>query len=348
MLRFIEKSPPGPFDRIRRVLAWLILLSGMGAFSRAGTPEPEVFKETFDVHPVSRGWEKTGDQELINWNPALEHLDVTWDSSRANTFFRYPLGRSVTPADDFGVSLDLLLTDIAAGVQDEKPYTFQIAFGFHRKADADQPGFIRAAGSRAPNLVEFNFFPDTGFGPTVWPAMAASDGQMSFTGDGDYSLFDLPLDVWMRINLHFAASNRTAYLTVQTNGVLVGPLTDAPLASGLRDFELDAFSITSYSDSGQNPPWGGSILGHGSVDNIEILQPAPPIREERFEWRGGSWRFRLMGTIGWGYHVEASDDFLSWRAVSKVVEGAAGPLVLEPEVFPGSRYGFLRVRAVRL
>src|SRR5690606_29998194 len=56
-------------------------------------------------------------------------IAVTWDSSRTNSYFYFPLGVTFTRADRFTASFELRLDEIAIGVTPGKPYTFQVAAG---------------------------------------------------------------------------------------------------------------------------------------------------------------------------------------------------------------------------
>src|SRR4051812_10771874 len=202
----------------------LFIVGGLFA-SALAQPSSRRIVEDFASDPTSRGWEVFGGSDFVRWNSAEENLSVTWDSSRPNSYFRIPLGTIMTRRDDFDVSLDLILNDFAAGVDSTKPGTFQLAFGFQNYVDASELTFLRAAPNGAPNLVEFNFMPDTGFGPTIWPAVMSTNGAMNYSGASDFSIFNLPTGEAMRISLVYRGNNETATITITANGELVGPIT---------------------------------------------------------------------------------------------------------------------------
>src|SRR4051812_19553679 len=89
-----------------------------------------VISENFSNDPLARGWKMFGDTNLFCWNATNQNLEVTWDSSRTNSFFRLPLGTIVSSNDDFSIAFDLRMHDIAIGTSSNKPDTFQIALGF--------------------------------------------------------------------------------------------------------------------------------------------------------------------------------------------------------------------------
>src|SRR5262249_37385414 len=179
--------------------------------------------------------------------------------------------------DDVVVALDLQLVSVAAGISLNKPSTFELAFGFLNIVDAMKTNFYRGNGSASPNLVEFDYFPDTGFGSTVWPTFVSTNGSVNYNGAGDYTILDLAIGIWMHVAMNYAASNRTLTTSIPTNGVSIGAVNSVQLSSAFTDFRVGAFAIESYSDNGQDPRYGGSLLATGIVDNVSITLPPPPI-----------------------------------------------------------------------
>jgi hypothetical protein len=313
----------------------------------ANTPVAELRWEQFGTDPLEHGWEYFGETNLIRWDSTNQNLQVTWDSSKPNSYLRIPFGRQITSEDDFSFSADLLLKDITAAVRPEYPGTFQIAFGFQNRADADKAAFVRGTGADSPNLVEFNYFPDSGFGATVWPAMFPTNGIMNYSGNGDFSVFSLPLGRWMKVAMAYAASNHTVTLTITTNGVVVGQVVDAPLVEVQRGFHLDSFAIANYNELGQNPSYPGSVLAHGTIDNIEITIPPRPVGEISADFISGEWTQNFYSTRGWRYRLEASQDLASWSEVGIEVEGTGGRITIRAENQGGDGHRFFRVKAVR-
>src|SRR5260221_6239186 len=57
--------------------------------------------EDFATNPLLRDWSVFGDTNLFRWNATNQNLEVTWDSSRSNSYFHLPLGNILARADDF-------------------------------------------------------------------------------------------------------------------------------------------------------------------------------------------------------------------------------------------------------
>src|SRR6266478_4475988 len=186
-------------------------------FSRAA-----MITEDFTKDPVTHGWRIFGDTNLFVWNTTNHSLVVTWDSSRPNSYFYLPLGTILNREDDFSLALDLQVADIAGGINPDKPSTFELALGFLNIVDATKTNFFRGNGSASPNLVEFDFFPDTGFGPTIWPTFSSTNSLFNYNGSSDYSLMDLPRGVRMRLTMAYTASNGMLVTSLTTNGTSIG------------------------------------------------------------------------------------------------------------------------------
>lgn len=339
-----------PFQWVHPLLALLAFLTpfvpllSQAAAPPITDPESAELREEFANAPTSHGWEYFGNPELFQWNALQQNLEVTWDSSQPNSYLRLPLGTLLTRHDSFSLELDLQLNDIEAGISDLKPGTFQIAFGFQSKADADRPQFIRGTGDRSPNLVEFNFFPDTGYGPTVWPAIFAENGRMNYSGSGDFSLFELPVKVPLHIRLSFDAGTQSAHIQVQSNGSTLGTAT-AVLSRAFTWFELDSLCLASYSDAGQAPFMPGSILAHGTVDNLVARIPPSPIRSEQIKVTSGRWTHTLLSRTGWNYTLQSSPDLESWTDFGPTLPGTGETLSLETTTAASDPQRFFRIKA---
>jgi hypothetical protein len=304
-----------------------------------------VLSENFATDPAARGWKSFGDTNLFHWDSGSQNLSVTWDSSHTNSYFYLPLGTLLGRQDDFSVAFDLQLQDFEGGINPAKPSSFELAIGFLNIVDATNPTFLRAAYS--PNLVEFDFFPDTGFGPTIWPSFWSTNSILSYNGSSDYTILDLPGGVMMHVAMAYTASNHTLVASITTNGFSIGQVHKVKQSPSFTDYRVGAFAIESYSDAGQNPQFGGSLLAHGFVDNVQITVPPPPVQDLAGGLASNQWQVTFLSQTNWSYTLIRSVDLQAWQEASPPATGNGATLLLSDRNSIGTR-AFYRVRADRL
>ncbi len=304
----------------------------------------QIVQEDFASDPGSRGWQIHGEASLFAWNATGQNLRVTWDSSHTNSYFHRSLGTDLTRHDDFSLAFDLRLSDLAIGTTPGKEFTFQIALGFLNGRDATQPGFLRGTGLDSPNLVEFDYFPDSGFGATVSPTIISSNVVFA---SGFNSPLALTTNDWFHVAMRYTASDQTLVTTMTRNGTPFGPIESVTLTNqAFTDFHVDQFAISSFSDFGQDPDWDGSVLAHGEVDNLELILPEPPVAAVAGSVRNGRWTVEFVSEPGWIYTLEATPDFAHWSLVSAWTPGVAGALSLV-DTNAMEAHAFYRIRAER-
>jgi hypothetical protein len=299
-------------------------------------------QESFAENPIALGWRTHGNASLFSWNAANENLEVTWDSRETNSYFYRPLGTILTKHDDFALSFDLRLVDFQYGIDPVKPHTFQIALGFINYKSATNSGFFRGAGMGSPNLVNvvtFDYFPDEGFGASVAPGVISSNNQFAF----GFAVYALTNDL-ARVEMRYSAAEQKLTTVVTTNGVASAPIENI-LSASFTDFRLDTLSINSYSDAGQDPQYGGSILAHGTIDNIVVTLPEPPIGAVAAAFSNNVWTVTFQSRTNWLYYLERTAGFQGWTDVSSSA-GSGGPLTLQ-DGSPAPDYSFYRIRAER-
>ncbi len=302
------------------------------------------FTENFSASPLANGWKIFGDASLFQWDSTNQNLQVTWDSSRPNTYFHRSLGTILATNDNLSLGFDLRLSDIAIGVDTNKPFTFQIAVGFLNFAQATNATFIRGSGFEAPNLVEFDYFPDSGFGNTIsTPMVSTNNGYASggFTVGPELTPNDL-----FHVEMNYFASNQTLKTIMTKNGATFGPIEDTILGTNFSDFRVDSIAVASYSDAGQDPNFAGSILAHGVVDNFIITVPASPIVNLTGEFSSGSRQVQFNARSNWTYVLERTTDFQYWTNVSPALAGTETRLILQ-DTNAIVEKAFYRVRADR-
>ena len=214
--------------------------------------------EDFSSDPTERGWKVTGDAGLFAWDSAAQNLQVTWDSSRTNSYFWHALGTVIGRTDDVELAFDLQLQDVTVGITPGQPFTFELAIGLLNLQSVTSTNFVRGTGLNLANVMEFDYFPDSGFGATISPTIVSSNGQFatSFT-------FPLALDpgALFHVQLNYAATDQTLTTTVRRNGEPYGSIKMVTLpnrsrTSGSIQWRSRATATAGRTD--QSAPTGAS------------------------------------------------------------------------------------------
>jgi hypothetical protein len=312
-----------------------------------------VFQEDFSSDPATRGWQQFGEASAFHWDPAGQNLEVTWDSTRPNSFFFHPLGTTLSKDDDFSLAFDLRLSDIASGAAAGRTGPFEIAVGLFSTATATNGAFRRGTGTDSPNLVEFDYFPAGYYdipelggyfpvAPTVWAALTDSNTPCLFSTGGYTTPLELTANDWFRIILNYTSSNHTLATTLLHEGQSHGSVPDAVLGTSFSDFRVDAVSISSYSDAGDAYD---SVLAHGVVDNLVVTVSDGP--RLAGTWVEGLWQAEFTSRTNWIYRLERSPDLSNWAPVSVEKPGTGAMLVLSETNRLTADAVFYRTRARR-
>ena len=320
---------------ITKALVFFCISSASGA--------PTVITEDFSINPATRAWQTFGNTNLFRWNATNQNLDVTWDSGQPNSYFHLALPAVLARDDDFGFSFDLRLDDIAIGVNPQRPFSFQVALGFINWQSATSTNLQRGSGVNAVHgprsVAEFDYFPDSGFGATISPTIVSSNNQFA-TG------FDFPLELdpghIFHVEMNYTAATISLSTTMTRDGLSFGPIHDVVLGASFTDFRLDQFAILSYSDEGAD----GSLLAHGTIDNLVITTPAPPVETITGGFTNGTWQVRFDSRSNWLYSLQRTIDLSHWSPVSTPVAGTGGQMTLQDNAPPAAQ-AFYRIHARR-
>ena len=303
--------------------------------------------EDFVANPLQSGWGAFGDTNLFQWDSTNQNLRVMWDSSQSNSFFYHPLGTILARDDDFSLAFDLRLDDIGPGIDPIKTNSFELAIGFLHLGEATRTNLLRGTGSDSPDLVEFDYFWDSGYGATVWPAFVDTNSSFNYNSSADYSVFGLAPGDWYHVVMNYTASNQTLVTTLTNSEQPSGVAITQPLNGFFTDYRVDTIAISSYSDAGQDPEFGeGSILAHGAVDNFVVTVPPQPIQNLSGAFSNSVWQVHFSSRSNWVYTLERTTNFQSWAAASPSVSGNGINLSLsDTNTISGN--AFYRVKAER-
>jgi hypothetical protein len=304
-------------------------------------------QEDFSTNPASRGWQVHGESSLFAWDSTHEVLRVTWDSSKTNSYFHLPLRTELRRSDDFTASFDIRLEDISAGTTPGKPREFPLVLSLFNLADAQRTNLfvgygVTPSGGGVRNAVEFNYFPDAGYGET-FAAIAVSStptnyGQFQFHHD-----YPTPMEtgIWHRVTLSCSGASQQVTLTKTRAGLPYGATQTLSLAAPFGDFRLDTLAISSYCDQ----VGLGSVQAHGVIDNISLTVPDPPISTTVLTLTNGL-QVHFQSTIGWNYRLQRNSESAGWVPASSEWPGTGGLLSLTDTNAPAGS-AFYRVLARR-
>jgi hypothetical protein len=160
---------------------------------------------------------------------------------------------------------------------------------------------------------------------------------------------ELPTNQTVHVRLVYTGSDQSAALTLTTNGLLLRELPPLVLSdpgnsqfTSTDSFEVDTFSISSYSSIGDDYD---SVLAHGTVDNLAIAAQLQPIsRLTGAPGTNGLWQARFFAHRDWLYTLERSANLRSWAPASSTNAGNEDFMVLE-DADSALPTAFYRVRA---
>jgi hypothetical protein len=321
---------------LKKVRFVLLALAGLSVLSVA---RATTIAENFSADPLQNGWQVFGDTNLIQWDSAQHDLAVTWDSSQPNSYFYHPLGAVYSKTNDFLITFDLRLNDIAIGITPGKPFTFEIAIGLIHTTIATNGNYYRGYGY-FPDIVEFDYFPNDSNDNGATVSMLMISSQTNYSGGGFTDPLELETNTLYHIVMVYTATNQTLHTTMAADGTPFGPIEDAYLGAGFDDFQVDAVSINSYSDDGQDPDYAGSISAHGTVDKFAFASPLPIGAINAI----AAGEVQFASDTRWRYTLEQTADLKTWSAAAPSVPGSGTNLVLQASNPPANQ-SFYRVRA---
>jgi hypothetical protein len=311
------------------VWASLILLAGVLVVPSA---KADTITENFAVNPLQNGWNIFGQTNLFTWDSTHLVEDVTWDSSQPDSFLYRPLGTILAIDDNFSLSFDLQIFD-ATGYN----YSMQLAVDLFHFTDATNDVYSHADGT-LPNVFEFGYFPGTDeVSPSLDATLIDSNADYYFAYDNQ----TLNPGVTYSVTITHVAGSSTVTGQVLADGE---PFSTLPIvyAEPISDFRLDTLSLSSFQDDG----FGDSILAHGSVENIVVTLPPPPVRQLGGYFTNGLWATTFLCQSNWFYSLQRSSDLQNWTTVNPDNAGNGTNLVLF-DTNPRTTNAFYRILAER-
>ena len=291
-----------------RLLAAMFVVSSVEAASVV---------ETFDADPATSGWKIHGG-EMFEWDEAEGTLNAVWDSEEPNSYFHLPLPFALTDHDDFEMSFDLSLSSVEFDFTTGSLYAYEVlSIGLIDTNSAFADGFKRTVGSASPSLIEFDYFPDTGFKDTV--AVVAVDRDSKYAPPSHNFPLTMEFGEVYSVTIRYSSEDRTVRTTMLSGGVAHGAIKDIVLPSPaiFAGFSLNAFSVSAYHDF---TPWG-RMAGAGTIDNVTLTMPDPPEIDLQLSLTSDGITVEFEALAGWQFRLLRSDDLLEWSEIAGAIEG---------------------------
>lgn len=333
----------------RRVGGWRVramsLLALLGMFTgAAGELREDFATDPFSLdRPETTRWQRVGDPSLFTWDAPAGNLAIQWDSTRPNSFCVLPLGRKLTAADAFAVSLDLRLYAAGARANSGRTNPLQVTFAFVQQAKLPAGYPLRTVAGRAQDLLDFNFFPfaDLGvFGAAAYVSPAAFGHTSAAYSFGN--ALDLADGTVRHLSCSWDPGTRQFFTEITGAGQEPVAPTEPPLPRS-DDFTVDALAIINWSES--TTPHD-SLRAAATLDNVLITLPTPPMAFTGPLLLGKDRRsVEFEGQVGYRYQLEASGDLVQWDGIGSSLPGQGTRLVLSDfrkALFP---IQFYRVRS---
>ena len=287
--------------------------------------------EEFTAGPADSAWRSFGAGHLYSWDSG--HVNLSWDTDQPNSAFYRPLGVTLNKSNDFSAEFTLEVLSIEA--QAQPGYAFEIAVGFFNYASFTNATFRRGTGRHSPNLLEWDYFPDTGLGATVSLAVASTNSSFVAT-------FDFPLEVspgTYKVGLSYSAEQGTFTATMLRNGVTFGPLKTLQLPSSFSDLAVDSFGILNHFDASP----AGRITARAKLERVVLNLQAAAALQLTGRFRDGTWEVSFMSRRAVTYQLERTTDLRNWLLVGEAIGGTGDELILRDHTPPPIR-AFYRVR----
>ena len=267
--------------------------------------------ESFATNPLANGWMLHGDESLFEWDAEAGALEVTWNSEKPNSYFYRPIGQTLTEKDSFAFTFQLTLNEVKAGHLDGQPYTFEVAIGLLNLESAKEGGFMRGTGTDSPNLVEWDYFPDTGFGATVSPALASSKSEFS-------AGFTFPAELTKgkvyTVRMEYDGSTGVLKSEMLEDGKPWKSIAEVKRKMDHAGFMIDAFSISNYTANGGE----SSLFANGTIDELAIATSRSGPSLVDVHLYGGRWRARVFVVNPDDWQLQRSGDLLNWKSLDVI------------------------------
>lgn len=322
-----------PATGIRWILGTFLFVftTGIGAqdgwkYHFSGAPIPDRIQ-------ANSAWKFEGDDSLFSITESNHGLLFQWNTEKPNSGIYFPLGFILDERSRFKASVHFRLRSLNLDFVPGSFYGFQLALGFIDSRQVFKENYRRGTGVNSPDLYEWNYFPDTGFGATISPTIV--DSESKFFPTFNFPI-EVPLGEVVEVTLEYVGDERAMYSTLKVGKSEVQAMEAVrlPVDGSFSGNEIDAFSITSYRDFDEM----GRLVADGEILDVSIWW-TPTLPEEgaamNVALRAGLSGLNVSGGleefVDGSVRLWRSRDLVHWEFVTsapgnELLQGAGFPL----------------------
>ena len=170
---------------------------------------------------------------------------------------------------------------------------------------------MRGTGTDSPNLVEWDYFPDTGFGATVSPALASSKSEFS-------AGFTFPAELTKgkvyTVRMGYDGSTGVLKTEMLEEGKPWKTIAEVKRKNAHAGFLVDTFSISNFTAKGSE----SSLFATGTIDELAIAtsRSGPSFVDVHLD--EGQWRARAFVVAPDDWQLQRSGDLRDWKSLDAV------------------------------
>lgn len=200
-----------------------------------------------------------------NSNPPV----FNWNTEFPTSAVFIPLPHYLNQDSSIHLSTHFTLNSLNIDFVPNSFYGFEIALGLFNSTEVFTESFKRGTGTDSPNLIEWDYFPDTGFGATVSPTITDSDSKFFSTFNFP---IDLPIDADIEVELIYDPSQTKLESVLKIDGELkaIKPVV-LPEGDGFNDFLVNSAGFISYQDFNDD----GKLSASASIHAFEFSYSNP-------------------------------------------------------------------------
>lgn len=327
----------------------LVVLIGLGLGLGLGLMAPlapqsraETIRENFSADPAASGWIAVGETNLFRGKPENKWLEVSWDSSKAQSLFLLPLPRPLTSADGFSFGFNLNLWTNHAGPFFGPAESMPVTIGLFNLRDTTNRSLL-TPGTISNMVVLHHTTIDLPANPHFFGFRSAlgfaDDKGIATPPPGHLTVVTPRLQPSAGVSgylLYDSETRSIRHLASYAGQQGYSPITYLPQPA--TSFSCDAFGVIVWNQASWNREPANF---EGTLSGVRIGRYSHPIGPLTMPT---AYSVAFVGQPAWEYSLDASSDLSAWTPV-QTIPGDEGELRLSDSREGLFSQQFYRVRA---